>query len=76
MVAKTVAEERSSESECRKALSLHMTILQYCEGHIDACLPLVNDIALAKLGQQLNAEIPLTRIAVMQVIASALLYNV
>jgi len=75
MVAKTVAEERSSESECRKALSLYMTTLQYCKGHIDAYIPLVNDIALAKLGQQLNAETPLTRISVMQVVASALLYN-
>lgn len=75
IVAKTVAEERSSESECRKALSLYMTILQYCKGHIDAYVPLINDITLAKLGQQLNADTPLTRISVMQVIASALLYN-
>ena len=73
IVVKTVAEECSSESECRKALSLYMTILQYCKGHIDAYVSLINDITLAKLGQQLNADTLLTRISVMQVIASALL---
>eukprot|EP00566_Odontella_aurita_P002311 CAMPEP_0113571984 /NCGR_PEP_ID=MMETSP0015_2-20120614/25852_1 /TAXON_ID=2838 /ORGANISM="Odontella" /LENGTH=1096 /DNA_ID=CAMNT_0000474985 /DNA_START=725 /DNA_END=4015 /DNA_ORIENTATION=+ /assembly_acc=CAM_ASM_000160 len=75
MVAKTVAEERSSEPECRKALSLYMSVLHNCRGLVDAYLPMMNDIALAKLGQQVNAEVPLTRIAVFQVIGSALYYN-
>jgi len=36
---------------------------------------MMNDIALAKLGQQVTAEIPLTRIAIYQVLGSALYYN-
>lgn len=75
MVAKTVAEDRSSDSECRKALSLYMSILHSCSGSVDAYLPMMNDITLAKLGQQVNNEIPLTRIAIFQVIGSALYYN-
>jgi len=75
MVAKTVAEERSSESECRKALSLYMSILHNCRGLVDAYVPMMNDIALAKLGQQVSAENPSTRIAVYQVLGSALYYN-
>merc|ERR1712032_211341 len=34
-----------------------------------------NDIVLAKLSQQVNSDIPLTRISIYQVIASALYYN-
>ena len=75
MVAKTVAEDRSSENECRKALSLYMSILHSCGGSVDAYLPMMNDITLAKLGQQVNNEVPLTRIAIFQVIGSALYYN-
>jgi len=75
IVAKTVAEERSSESESRKALSLYMSILHNCRGQVDLYLPMMNDIALAKLGQQVTAEIPLTRIAIYQVLGSALYYN-
>jgi len=75
MVAKTLSEDRSSESECRKALSLYMTILHNCKGQVDAYLPLINDIVLAKLGQQMNIDSPLTRISLFQIIASALLYN-
>ena len=75
MVAKTVAEDRSSESECRKALSLYMSILHSCRGGVDAYLPMMNDITLAKLGQQVNNEVPLTRIAIFQVLGSALYYN-
>jgi len=75
MVAKTVAEERSSESECRKALSLYMSILHNCRGLVDTYVPMMNDIVLAKLGQQVNADVPLTRIAIFQVLGSALFYN-
>ena len=75
IVAKTVAEERSSESECRKALSLYMTVLHNCKGKIDTYIPLINEIALAKLGQQVSSEIPLTRIAIFQVLGSSLFYN-
>mmetsp|Transcript_46986 Transcript_46986/g.69588 ORF Transcript_46986/g.69588 Transcript_46986/m.69588 type:complete len:1060 (+) Transcript_46986:78-3257(+) len=75
MVAKTVGEERSSESECRKALSLFMSVLLNCKGHIDSYISIINDITLAKLGQQVSAEIPLTRIACFQVLGAALFYN-
>jgi len=75
IVAKTVAEERSSENEVRKALSLYMTILHCCRGMVDNYLPAMNDIFLAKLGQQVNSDVPLTRIAIFQVIGSALHYN-
>ena len=75
IVAKTVSEERSSENEVRKALSLYMTILHCCRGMVDNYLPAMNDIVLAKLGQQVNSDVPLTRIAIFQVIGSALHYN-
>jgi len=75
MVSKTVAENSSSESECRKALSLYMSLLHNCKGHIDSYLPIINDITLAKLGQQVNTEAPTTRIAIFQVLGSALYYN-
>ena len=75
IVAKTVAEERSSENEARKALSLYMTILHCCPGMVDNYLPAMNDIFLAKLGQQVNSDNPLTRIAIFQLIGSALHYN-
>jgi hypothetical protein len=48
MVAKTVAEERASESEIRKALSLYMSILLNCRGSVDNYLSTINDIVLAK----------------------------
>jgi len=75
IVAKTVTEERSSESECRKALSLYTSVLHSCTGAIDGYLPMLNDISLGKLGQQVNEELPLTRIAIFQVLGSALYYN-
>ena len=37
MVAKTVAEERSSESEIRKALFMYMRIIHNCRGLVDTC---------------------------------------
>jgi len=75
IVAKTVTEDRTSDSECRKALCLYMSILHSCPGAVDAYLPMMNDVALGKLGQQVNNEVPFTRIAVFQVIGSALYYN-
>ena len=52
MVAKTFAEERSYESEYRKALSVYMSILQNCRGLVVTYVPMMNNIMLAKLGQQ------------------------
>mmetsp|Transcript_108 Transcript_108/g.167 ORF Transcript_108/g.167 Transcript_108/m.167 type:complete len:1061 (-) Transcript_108:259-3441(-) len=75
MVAKTVTNDRSSEGECRQALSLFMSILHNCPNQVDAYLPVINEISLGKLGQQVNADVPLTRIAVYQVLGSALYYN-
>ena len=75
IVAKTVGEDRSSEGEQRKALSLYMSVLHNCTGQVDAYVPNINDIALAKLGTQVNAENPSSRHAVFQVLGSALYYN-
>ena len=75
MVSKTVTNDRASESECRQALSLFTSILHNCPGHVDTYLKAMNDIVLAKLGQQVNAEVPLTRFAIYQVLGSALYYN-
>jgi len=75
IVSKTVQEDRSSESEQRKALSLYMSVLHNCTGQVDNYLPIVNDISLAKLGQQVNADKPTTRHVIFQVLGSALYYN-
>jgi hypothetical protein len=75
MVAKTVTNDRASESECRYALSLFMSLLHNCPGKIDMYIPIINEISLGKLGQQVNADIPLTRISIYQIIGSALYYN-
>mmetsp|Transcript_4901 Transcript_4901/g.7219 ORF Transcript_4901/g.7219 Transcript_4901/m.7219 type:complete len:1062 (+) Transcript_4901:138-3323(+) len=75
MVAKTLGEDRASEQECRKALSLLMSVLLNCKGQVDHYLPLVNDITLAKLGQQVKNKNPLTRIVCFQVLGAALWYN-
>jgi len=75
MVTKTLAEDRTSEGEVRKAISLYLSILHNCRGMVDGYLSAINDVVLKKLAQQLNAETPLTRIAIYQVIGSALYYN-
>ena len=75
IVQKTVVEERSSENEMRKALSLFMSILHCCRGLVDSYLPSINDLVLRKLWEQMDAELPLTRISIFQVIGSALHYN-
>ncbi len=75
MVAKTVTNDRASESECRFALSLLMCILHNCRGKVDPYLRIMNEISLGKLGQQVNAENPQTRISIYQVLGSALYYN-
>ncbi|KAL9179851.1 hypothetical protein ACHAXT_007821 [Thalassiosira profunda] len=75
IVSKSVNEERASESEQRKALQLYMSVLHNCTGQVDNYLPVINDISLAKLGQQVNAEVPTTRHVIFQVIGSALYYN-
>jgi len=64
MVAKTLSEDRATKSECRKALSLYMTILHCCyQGQpgvgnpiVDGYLTAINDVSLAKLAQEVTAE--------------------
>lgn len=75
MVAKTVANDRASEAECRYALSLFMCILHNCPGKVDGYIPFINEVVLGKLGQQVNIEAPTTRISVYQVLGSALYYH-
>ncbi|KAL3779480.1 hypothetical protein HJC23_000039 [Cyclotella cryptica] len=75
MVSKAVQDDRTSESEARKSLTLYMSVLHNCTGQVDNYLPTINDIVLRKLGQQVNAEIPLTRHVIFQVLGSALYYN-
>lgn len=75
IVSKTVNEDRSSESEQRKALSLYLSVLHNCTGQVDSYLPTINDVVLAKLGQQVNAENAATRHSIVQVLGSALYYN-
>ena len=52
-----------------------MRILHNYSGLVDTYVPMMNDIVLAKLGQQVNADVPLTRISVFQVLGTALFYN-
>ena len=75
MVAKTVTNERSSESECRHALSLFMGVLHNCHGKVDGYISTINEIILGKLGQIVNTDVILTRISIYQVLGSALYYN-
>lgn len=75
MVAKTLTNDRASENECRHSLSLFMCILHNCPGKVDGYVPFMNDVVLGKLGQQVNAEVPLTRISIYQVLGSALYYQ-
>ena len=75
IVAKTVTNDRAAESECRQALSLFLSILHSCHGLVDAYIPMLNEIVLGKLGQQVNAESASTRLAIYQVLGSALYYN-
>ncbi len=75
IVSKTVQEDRSSESEQRKALSLCMSVLHNCAGRVDGYIPAINDIVLAKLGQQADAENPMTRHVIFQVLGSVIYYN-
>eukprot|EP00529_Nitzschia_sp_RCC80_P003831 CAMPEP_0113510620 /NCGR_PEP_ID=MMETSP0014_2-20120614/38237_1 /TAXON_ID=2857 /ORGANISM="Nitzschia sp." /LENGTH=1078 /DNA_ID=CAMNT_0000406591 /DNA_START=56 /DNA_END=3292 /DNA_ORIENTATION=+ /assembly_acc=CAM_ASM_000159 len=75
IVAKTVTNDRASETECRYALSLFMCLLHSLPNKIDVYIPIINEIVLGKLGGVLNSETPHTRIAVYQVLGSALYYN-
>lgn len=75
MVAKTVTNDRASEGESRQALGLFLSILHSCPGAIDNYIPVINEVVLGKLGQQINEEVAITRIAVYQVLGSALYYN-
>ena len=75
IVQRTVCEDRSSESEQRKALTLYMSVLHNCTGQVDHVLTAINDVALAKLGQQANAAKSNTRHVIFQVIGSCMYYN-
>ena len=75
MVEKTVSDERSNESECRKALGLFMMILHECGGMVDSLLPAINDITLRKLHQQSTNKKALTRIQIFSVLGSCFFYN-
>jgi hypothetical protein len=77
MVTKTITNERSSESECRYALSLFMCILHNCPGKVDQYIPFMNEVVLGKLGQLFKDKLdaPATRHSIYQVIGSALYYN-
>jgi hypothetical protein len=75
MVSKTVTNDRASESECRQALSLFTSILHNCPAQVDSYFKAMNDIVLAKLGQQVKEDSPWTRFAIYQVLGSALYYN-
>jgi hypothetical protein len=81
MVAKTVGEDRSSEIECRKAFSLFLSILLNCKGitgadgvTVDAYIPMLNDLVLAKLAS-LSTDQPLTRATCWSVLGAAFYYN-
>lgn len=76
IVATTLsAEDKATESDIRFALSLFMSILHNCNGMVDSFLSPINDLVLSQLGKVVQSEIPLTRISIFQVIASALYYN-
>lgn len=72
IVSKTVQEDRSSDSEQRKAMLLYMSVLHNCTGLVDNYVPVINDVMLAKLA---DVENPLTRHIIFQVLGSALYYN-
>ena len=44
-------------------------------GLVDTYIPMINNIMLEKMGQQVNSYVPLTRIVIFQVLGSALFYN-
>jgi len=76
IVATTLsAEDKATESDIRFALSLFMSVLHNCKGLVDSFLVPINDLCLSKLGRVIQSDIPLTRISIFQVIASALYYN-
>jgi len=75
VVKKTVDNDRSGESYSRKAITLLMTVLHCCKGQVDAYVPLINEICLAKLAKAATAKRALTRVSVYQVLASSLFYN-
>ena len=52
-----------------------MSILHNCRSLVEIYIHMMNDIVLAKLGQQINADVPLTWIAIFQVLGSAFFYN-
>ena len=52
-----------------------MSILQNGRGLVDTYVPMMNNTVLAKLGQQVNADVPLTWIAIFQVLGLSLFYK-
>ena len=74
MVAKTVAEERSSESYFQNYLSLYMIILPKFHCLVDTYISVINYIVLEKLGKHVSAVITLTRISILHLLGLALFY--
>ena len=66
-------EERSYDSECRNTLFLYIVIIHNCCNLVGIYLTIMNNIALANLGQNVSAAIPLTRISIFQVLIMAFL---
>ena len=52
-----------------------MSIIHNCRCLVDTYVPMINGIMLAKLGQQVNADVPLIRISIFQVLGLVLFYN-
>ena len=75
IVTKTFQEDRASENEARKALSLYMSLLLNCKGMLDNYLPMINDHVLTSLAKQASAQTPATRISLFVVLAAAMFYN-
>jgi hypothetical protein len=74
-VSKTVQEDRSSESEQRKALTLYMSVLHNCTGRVDSYIPIINDVVLAMLALLTDVENSAIRHVLYQVLGSLLYYN-
>lgn len=75
IVTKTLIEDRSSESEIRKSLSLYMSLFLNCKGLLDRYLPTLNDQVLSKIAQEAGSENSQTRIQLFVVLASTVIYN-
>ena len=53
-----------------------MSIIENCCSLVNSHINMINNIVLSKLGQQVSAATPLTRITIVQVLRLALFYNI